>query len=109
VTNVWETRSRLFLEELEKLAEWLSSDAPKVPASLEEQTVRLLVMVIMLLRQHRINKRGQCQWCGWTRWAWGFGVDSEDVPFIKHWILAWVRAWMWCGGVFLRAWDDSGV
>jgi hypothetical protein len=29
----------LFLEELEKLTEWLSGDAPKAPATLEEQTV----------------------------------------------------------------------
>jgi hypothetical protein len=29
--------------------------------------VRLLTGVIMLLRQHQLNKRGQCKYCGW-RW-----------------------------------------
>ncbi len=26
----------------------------------------------MLLRQHRVNKRGRCEYCGWTRWTWRF-------------------------------------
>ena len=72
MSNVWETRSRLFLEELEKLVEWLSSDAPRAPAALEEQTVRLLAMVVVLLRQHQVNKRGQCQFCDWPTWTWRF-------------------------------------
>jgi hypothetical protein len=72
VNNVWETRHRLFLEELQKLVEWLSSDAPRVPVALEERTVRLLAMIVILLRQHQINKRGQCQYCGRTRWMWQF-------------------------------------
>lgn len=72
MNNDWETRSRAFLEELEKLAEWLSSDAPKSSTALEEQTVRLLAVAVTLVRQHRVNKRGQCQLCGGTRWTWEF-------------------------------------
>jgi hypothetical protein len=64
VNNIWETPSRLFLEELQKLTEWLSSDAPRAPAALEEKTVRLLAIAVTLLRQHQVNKRGQCQFCG---------------------------------------------
>ncbi len=117
MSNIWETRSRLFIEELEKLVEWLSSDAPKTPAALEEQTVRLLAMAVMLLRQHQVNKRGQCQYCGWTRWQWRLcrggrrctvhqALDlamgqSLDVVWWRmfesvgrQWSLAEVRAWM---------------
>ncbi|MGH4007557.1 MAG: hypothetical protein ACRDTH_05210 [Pseudonocardiaceae bacterium] len=42
------------------------------PAALEGWTVQLLATVLMLLRQHHINKRGQCRLCGWTRWTWRF-------------------------------------
>lgn len=66
MNNVFDTRSRLFLEELEKLSEWLSNDAPRAPTALEEQTVRLLAMAVVLLRQHQVNEQGQCQFCGWT-------------------------------------------
>ncbi len=117
MSNIWETRSRLFMEELEKLAEWLSGDAPRTPAALEEQTVRLLAMILMLLQQHQVNKRGQCQFCDWTRWTWrlwrrrrrctvhqeldlGMG-QSLDVVWWRlletvgrQWSLAEVRAWM---------------
>lgn len=60
------------MEELQRLAEWLSGDAPREPAALDERTVRLLAMTVTLLRQHQVNKRGQCQYCGWTRWTWPF-------------------------------------
>lgn len=112
-----ETRSRLFLEELEKLAEWLSSDAPRAPAALEEKTVRLLAMAVTLLRQHPVGKRGKCQFCGWTGWTWrlwrrrqrctihqalDFGMgQSLDVVWWRVFesvgrkrSLAEVRAWM---------------
>ena len=72
MTTIWKTQSQLYLEYLEGLAEWLGSDAPKAPAALEEQTARLLAMAVTLLRQHHVNKRGQCQFCGWTRWKWRF-------------------------------------
>jgi hypothetical protein len=73
VSNVWGTRHRLLLERFEQLANQLSDDKPKEPAALEEQTLRLLAAAITLLRQHRVNKRGQCNYCKWSGWwAWRF-------------------------------------
>jgi hypothetical protein len=42
------------------------------PVVLEEWIVKLLATVLMLLRQHHVNKRGQCRFCGWTTWKWRF-------------------------------------
>lgn len=61
------------LERLEELADQLRREEQIASTVLEEQTVRLLAGVVMLLRQHRVNKRGQCQYCNWTAWAWRFG------------------------------------
>jgi hypothetical protein len=107
----------LFLEELEKLAEWLISDTPKTAAVLEEQTVRLLATTVILLRQHQVNKRGQCQFCSWTRWTrqlsrrrrrctvhqaleLGMGQSLDVVwwrvceSMGRQWSLTEVRAWV---------------
>lgn len=70
--SLWETRYRQISEQLEELAEWLSGAKSVAPAAHEEWTVRLLAAVLMLLRQHHVNKRGQCRFCGWTRWNWRF-------------------------------------
>lgn len=117
MSNVFETQHRLFLKELQKLAKWLSGDAPRAPAALEEQTVRLLAVAVILLRQHQVNKWGQCQFCGWTRWTWrlwrrrrrctvhqaldlGIGQSLDMVWWRvfesvgQKWSLAEVRAWM---------------
>lgn len=67
MSNVWQTRYRLLLEQLEALADQLSGKEPITQPVLEEQTERLLTGVVMLLRQHRLNKRGQCNYCG-SRW-----------------------------------------
>ena len=72
VSSLWETRYRLVLQQLEELAERLGGTKPMAPEVLEEWTVRLLATVLMLLRQHHINKREQCRFCGWTRWKWRF-------------------------------------
>ncbi len=72
MSNVWKTRNRLFLEYLEKLAGQLRGKESIAPAELEEQLLRLLTGVVMLLRQHRLNKRGQCKYCGWASWTWRF-------------------------------------
>lgn len=72
MSNVWETRHRLVLDYLEKVVGQLRSNEQVAPAELEEQLLRLLTGVLMLLRQHRVNKRGQCKYCGWTRWTWRF-------------------------------------
>ena len=70
MSSLWETQERLVWERLEEVAEALSGDKPMAPAVLEERTVRLLATVLMLLQQHHINKRGQCRFCGTTRWTW---------------------------------------
>ncbi len=70
MSTVWGTRYRLLLEKLEHLAEWLGAEQPREPLVVEEQTVRLLMGVVRLLRQHRVNQRGRCRFCGWTRWGW---------------------------------------
>jgi hypothetical protein len=66
MSNVWGTRYRLLLEELEELAKKVSDGKPIAPELLEELVMRLLTSVVMLLRQHAVNKRGQCKFCGWT-------------------------------------------
>ena len=70
MSNVWQTRYRLLLEQLEALADQLGGEGPITQPVLEDQTVRLLAGVVMLLRQHHINKRGQCNYCEWTRRTW---------------------------------------
>lgn len=72
MSNVWGTRYRLLLEQLEKMADQLSSDQPPESAAVTEHTVRLLTFASILLRQHHINKRGQCKFCGWSQWKWRF-------------------------------------
>jgi hypothetical protein len=41
-------------------------------AALAEHTVRLLMFAVSLLGQHRVNERGRCQFCSWSRWRWPF-------------------------------------
>jgi hypothetical protein len=60
----------MLLERLEVLADRLRRKEQVAPVALEEETIRLLAGMVALLRQHRINKRGQCKYCGWTRWGW---------------------------------------
>lgn len=50
--------------------EWLSGEEPTEPTAVRELTVRLLTGVVTLLKQHEVNKRGQCKFCGWTKWYW---------------------------------------
>jgi hypothetical protein len=68
VNNVWEIRYRLLLEHFAELASQLRGEKTITPAELEEQVTRLLACAVMLLHQHRVNKRGQCRYCGWTTW-----------------------------------------
>ena len=70
MSNVWQTRYRLLLEQLEALADQLSANEPIPQPVIEDQTVRLLASAVMLLRQHHVNKRGQCNYCGWTGRTW---------------------------------------
>lgn len=72
MSSVWATRYRLLLEWLEELEDGLSGEQPVTYAVVEEQAVRLLMAAVRLLRQHEVNKRGQCKFCGWTRWGMRF-------------------------------------
>lgn len=72
MSSVWQTRHRLLLEWLEELVDWLSGEDPVEQAVVQEQTVRLLMGAARLLREHEVNKRGQCNRCGRTRWTWRF-------------------------------------
>jgi hypothetical protein len=82
VTNVWETRHRLLLERLETLARQLREDQPIAPTALQEQAIRLLAGEIMLLRQHRVNKRGQCKYCRRTKWCWLFQRRAQCSVYV---------------------------
>lgn len=72
MSNVWATRYRLLCEHCEELAKKLSGEQPMTPEVLEDLVVLLLTPALTLLRQHTMNKRGQCKFCGWTRWKWRF-------------------------------------
>lgn len=72
MSNVWGTRYRLLGEELAQWVEWFSGEGPRQQVILEERAIRLLATVLMLLRQHHANRRGQCRFCGATRWKWRF-------------------------------------
>lgn len=66
-------RYRVLLEQLEELADQIGNgDLGQVdePAYAYEKTVRLLAAALMLLRQHHVNKQGQCRCCGRTRLKW---------------------------------------
>jgi len=72
MTTMWKTRHRLLLEQLEEWVNWLGGDEPRESVIVEEQALRLLAAAVILLGQHAVNKRGQCKFCGWTRWKWRF-------------------------------------
>src|SRR5262249_61965623 len=71
MSDVWQTRHRLIIEQLERLADELRSEQQVAPAVLEEQATRLLAGVVMVLRRHGLDKRGQCRVCATSRW-WRF-------------------------------------
>lgn len=71
MSNVQEVRHRLLCEQLEQWVERLGGEEPVEPEVVKEVSVRLLAMAAILLRQHVVRKRGQCQSCGWTRREWG--------------------------------------
>lgn len=67
-----EVRYRLIFEQLEQWVEKLGGAEPVKPEEVKELAVRLLAMAAMLLRQHELNKRGQCKFCGCALWNWRF-------------------------------------
>lgn len=72
VSSVGEIRNRLLMEHLEELADRLRSGEPIALEEFKEQLVRLLTGAVLLLRQHRVNKKGRCNYCQWTGWTWRF-------------------------------------
>lgn len=72
MSNVWGMRYRLRGEELTQWVEWLSGAEPRQQAVLDERILQLLATVLLLLRQHHVNRRGQCRFCRATRWTWRF-------------------------------------
>jgi hypothetical protein len=84
VSNVWETRYRLLVETLENIVARLGDTAPGT-SSLEsnKQMVRVIVGVLTLLKQHRVNKRGQCRYCGWTQWYWRFFRTRPQCTVVR--------------------------
>jgi hypothetical protein len=72
VSREWyfEMQSRLLVAWFKQLADQLGNKENIPSEVLEEQMFRLTVGVVMLLRRHQVNKRGQCKYCGWTRWKW---------------------------------------
>lgn len=72
VSSVYETRYRQLQAELKELADQLSGAKAVSPAKTGNQIVQALAVVAILLRQHKINKRGQCKFCARPRWKWRF-------------------------------------
>lgn len=72
MSGVQEIRHRLLFEQLKQWVEKLSGENPVEPEVVKELAVRLLAMAVMLLRQHEVNKRGRCRFCGWSTWRWSF-------------------------------------
>lgn len=60
------------MEYFEELADQLRREDPIAPEVCKEHLVRLLTGVVMVLRQHRVNNKGQCDYCGRPRWTWRF-------------------------------------
>lgn len=57
MSNVWETRYRLLVEQVEALAVQLRAEEPIDPSALEAQTVRLLAGVMTLQATPRQQTR----------------------------------------------------
>lgn len=72
MSSVLELRHRLLMEYLERLADRLQCEEPVAPEECKEPLVRLLTDVVMVLRQHRVNNKGQCNYCRRARWPWRF-------------------------------------
>lgn len=70
MSSVQELRRRLLLEQLEQWVQKLSREEPVEPEEVQELAVRLLAMTVMLLKQHQVNKRGQCPYCRRRPWNW---------------------------------------
>jgi hypothetical protein len=72
VSNVWQTRYRLLMEQLEAAVDRLVDEVAPTSSLFEQQMPRLLASITALLELHAVNNRGQCKFCGWSRWGWRF-------------------------------------
>ena len=97
VRSVWEMKHRLWTEQLQQWVEKLSGEKPVEPEVVKELAVRLLAMAVILLRQHAVNKRGQCRSCGrpvrmWRFWGTGHRarcVGLFDFAMGQPWDMVW--------------------
>jgi len=64
--SVWETQHRLWAEQLKSLLSGKHGSRELTA----EQTRRLIIAAYVVLRQHQINKRGQCRLCYRSRTGW---------------------------------------
>lgn len=98
-----EIRYRLLIEQLQQWLERLGGKEQPEPDAIKELTVRLLAMALILLRQHSVNKRGQCQYCGYSRWYWRLLIKRPQctvgsaLGFAMEQELAVVRWWATAG------------
>ena len=98
MSSVAEIRYQLLSEQLQHWLDRLDGKEPPEPdAAVKELAVRLLAMALMLLRQHRVNKRGQCQYCRRSRRSWRLRIKrprctvSSALDFAMKQELAVVR------------------
>jgi hypothetical protein len=84
MSNVWATKHRLHVERCEALVGRLSGETPTESAVLEEQTVRLLLVVFRLLVLHDVDKRGRCRSCRWSRRLWRFRRRTPQCTVFRE-------------------------
>ena len=72
MSDFWETRHRLLAQQCEKLVNQLSGKETPGQVLVEEQAVRLLTGAVLVLRQHKPNKRGRCRACAAPGRIWRF-------------------------------------
>lgn len=87
MSSLWETRYRLLREQLASVADRLSSPDTAAPAV----AVRLLAVSALLLRQHRVNRRGQCTFCGWSKRRWRFWRRRPQCTVYRTLVFAMSR------------------
>lgn len=86
-------KHRLWTEQLEQWVEKLSGEKPVESEAVKELTVRLMAMAVMVLRQHVVNKRGQCRFCAWTRRNWRFRITRPPCMVCRAFDFAMGQPW----------------
>lgn len=80
VSSVHETRYQQLYKMLNELAGQLSGKRAVSPVETRDRIVRVLAVVALLLRQHHVNKWGQCKFCALPRWKWSLPRLTPFVP-----------------------------